>query len=147
MGMAFGARSLFVVNDADRTLSVVDGTTGAVSGAPIALGDAAGGVGVADGTIYVGTTGDVTPIDEASLVVGDPIPLKGGSLFLADTDGIWVAFPLANELRWFDLKGQESRGGAVSGVGKGVGDLDLHDGRLWLSNTADGTVVQVRPRA
>jgi DNA-binding beta-propeller fold protein YncE len=144
IGVAFGTRSLFVVNDGDRTLSVLDGTTGAVSGDPIALGDEVGGVGVQDGTIYVGTTDDVTPIDEASSVVGDPIPLKGGSLFVADTNGIWVAFPLANELRWFDLRGQESRGGPVSGIGKGVGDLDLHDGTLWLSHTADGTVTQVR---
>ena len=143
-GLAFGARSLFVVNDGDRTLSVVDGGTGAVSGDPIALGDAPGGVAVEDGTIYVGTTGDVTPIDEASLVVDDPIPLKGGSLFLAGSGGIWVAFPLADELRWFDLQGQESRGGPVTGVGKGVGDLDLYDGRIWLSDTAAGTVVRVQ---
>ena len=143
IGLAFGTRSLFVVNDGDRTLSVVDGSTGAVSGDPIALGDAAGGVAVEDGTIYVGTTGDVTPIDEASLVVGDPIPLKGGSLFLAGSDGIWVAFPLADEVRWLDLRGQENRGGPVTGVGKGAGDLELHDGDVWISNTAEGTVVRV----
>jgi DNA-binding beta-propeller fold protein YncE len=143
-GLAFGTRSLFVVNAGDKTLSVVDGTTAAVSGAPVALGDEAGGVAVSDGVVYVGTTGDVTPIDEASLVVGDPIPLKGGSLFLAGPGGIWVAFPLADELRWFDLAGQESRGGPVTGVGKGVGDLVLHDGRVWLTDTAAGTVVQVQ---
>jgi len=122
---------------------VVDGTTAAVSGDPIALNDEVGGVAVDDGVVYVGTTGDVTPIDEASLVVGDPILLKGGSLFLAGPGGIWVAFPLADELRWFDLGGQESRGGPVPGVGKGVGDLVLHDDRVWLTDTAAGTVVQV----
>jgi DNA-binding beta-propeller fold protein YncE len=81
--MAYGTRLLYVSNSGEKNISVLDGTTGAVSGEPIALAEEPAGIAVRDGTIYVGTTGDVTPIDEGSFVIGDPIPLKGGSYFLA----------------------------------------------------------------
>jgi streptogramin lyase len=144
--LAYGNRVLYVSNSGEKTLSVLDGTTGA-AGNPITLTEEPAGVAVKDGTIFVGTTGDVTPIDEASYVIGDPIPLKGGSYFLADSGGIWVTFPLTDELRWFDLKGQEPRGGQISGVGKGVGDLVLLDDQVWISDTANNSVehVQVTP--
>ena len=130
MSLAFGNSVLYVSNSGEKTISVLDGTTGA-AGDPITLTEEPAGIAVKDGTIFVGTTGDVTPIDEASYVIGDPIPLKGGSYFLADTGGIWVTFPLADELRWFDLKGQEPRGGPIAGVGKGIGDMVLVDDGVW----------------
>jgi DNA-binding beta-propeller fold protein YncE len=144
VSMAFGDRLLYVANSGEKTISVLDGSTGAVRGDPIALTEQPAGIAVEERTIFVGTTGDVTPIDEGSYVVGDPIPLKGGSYFLADSGGIWVSFPLDDQLRWFDLKGQETRGAPVTGVGKGVGDLVLHDGGVWVSDTANDTVVHVR---
>jgi serine/threonine-protein kinase len=144
VGMAFGDRLLYVSNSGEKTISVLDGSTGAVRGDPIVLTEEPAGIAVKERTIFVGTTGDVTPIDEGSSVVGDPIPLKGGSYFLADSGGIWVSFPLDDQLRWFDLKGQETRGTPVVGVGKGVGDLVLHDGGVWISDTANNTVVHVR---
>ena len=54
----------------------------------------------------MGTTDDVTPIDEGSFAVGDLIPLEEGGSFETDSGGIGATFPLANELRWFDLRGQ-----------------------------------------
>ena len=54
-----------------------------------------------------------------------------------------MTFPLTDELRWFDLKGQETRGGPVPGVGKGVGDLVLVDGDVWISETGNNHVVHV----
>jgi streptogramin lyase len=146
VSLAFGNRVLYVSNSGEKTISVLDGTTGA-AGDPITLTEEPAGIAVKDGTIFVGTTGDVTPIDEASYVIGDPIPLKGGSYFLADTGGIWVTFPLADELRWFDLTGQEPRGGPIAGVGKGIGDMVLVDDGVWISDTADNSVehVQVAP--
>jgi DNA-binding beta-propeller fold protein YncE len=143
VSLAFGDRLVYVANSDETTVTVLDGATGAVSGGPITLPEKPAGVAVHDGTIYVGTTGDVTPVDESSLVVGDPIPLRGGSYFLADTDGIWVSFPLENQLRRLDLQGQETRGGPVAGVGKGIGDLALDDDGLWVSDTANNAVVAV----
>jgi serine/threonine protein kinase/streptogramin lyase len=144
VSIAFGSRLAYVSNTNETTVSVLDGTTGAVSGAPIQLTEKPAGIAVKDGTIYVGTTDDVTPIDEGSFVVGDPIPLKGGSYFLADTDGIWVSFPLENELRRLDLKGQETRGTPVTGVGKGIGDMVVLDDSLWVSDAANNSVLRVR---
>ena len=143
VSMAYGDRVLYVSNTGEKTLSVLDGATGA-AGNPIILEEAPAGVAVKDGTIFVGTTGDVTPIDEASSVIGDPIPLKGGSYFLADSGGIWVTFPLTDELHWFDLSGQEPHGDAITGVGKGVGDMVLLDDGVWVSDTAENSVVHVQ---
>jgi DNA-binding beta-propeller fold protein YncE len=140
--LAFGKRSLYVVDNKDRTITTIS-VDGKVLGEPLKLDDDLGGIAVESGTIYVGSTGDVTPIDEASFVVGEPIPLKGGSLFAPDDDGIWVAFPLVNELRRFDLQGKESHGGPVTGVGKGIGDLGLLDGTLWLTDGPGNAVLRV----
>jgi hypothetical protein len=113
-------------------------------GPPPALDDELGGVDVHDGVIHVGTTDDVTPIDERSFVVGEPIPLKGGSLFAPDDDAVWVAFPLQDELHRLDRSGAETRGTPVEGVGKGVGDMLVLDGEIWLTDSAANTVVRVR---
>jgi serine/threonine protein kinase len=99
---------------------------------------------VHDGVIHVGTTDDVTPIDERSFVVGEPIPLKGGSLFAPDDDAVWVAFPLQDELHRLDRSGAETRGTPFEGVGKGVGDMLVLDGEIWLTDSAANTVVRVR---
>jgi DNA-binding beta-propeller fold protein YncE len=141
--MAYGKRALYVVDNKDRTITTIS-DTGTVLGEPLKLDDDLGGVAVQDGTIYVGSTGDVTPIDEASFVVGEPIPLKGGSLFAPDRNGIWVAFPLVNELRRFDLEGKETRGGPVTGIGKGIGDLVLIDDTLWLTDGPGNAVLRVK---
>ncbi|MFF0529769.1 hypothetical protein ACFYT3_15380 [Nocardia amikacinitolerans] len=141
--MAFGNGFLYVVNSADRTISAID-TTGTVRGRPLELDDALGGIAVVDGTIYVGTTDDVTVIDERSFAMGEPIPLRGGSLFTADGKGIWVAFPLENELRWFDHTGSEAKGGPITGIGKGITDLALIDDVLWMVDQPANSVVRVR---
>jgi serine/threonine protein kinase len=144
ISMAFGKRTLYVVDDVERTITTI-GVDGTVLGKPLKLNDDLGGVAVQNGTIYVGSTDDVTPIDEASFVVGEPIPLKGGSLFAPDAvDGIWVAFPLVNEVRRFDLQGKETRGGPVTGVGKCIGDLALLDGTLWLTDGPGNAVRQIK---
>ena len=62
--MAYGNRLLYVSNTGEKTISVLNGTTGEASGEPIALAEQPAGIAVQDGTIFVGTTGDVTPIDE-----------------------------------------------------------------------------------
>lgn len=143
ISMAFGKRALYVVDDVDRTITTI-GLDGRVLGKPLELADELGGVAVQNGTIYVGSTDDVTPIDEASFVVGEPIPLKGGSLFAPDAvDGIWVAFPLVNEVRRFDLQGKETRGGPITGIGKGIGDVALLDGTLWLTDGPGNAVRRI----
>jgi hypothetical protein len=55
-----------------------------------------------------------------------------------------VSFPLENQLRRLDLKGQETRGGPVDGVGKGIGDLVLLDDSVWITDTANNAVVRVQ---
>jgi len=143
--MSFGEHFLYVVNSGDSTITTID-STGTVLGQPLKLNDELGGIEVVDGTIYVGSTGDVTPIDEGSFAVGEPIPLKGGSYFSAGTNGLWVLFPVSNELKWLDLKGQEAKGSAVTGIGKGIVGIVLLDDTLWLSDEPNNAVLRVKLR-
>ena len=55
-------------------------------------------------------------------------------------------FPLTDELRWFDLKGMESKGSAIQGIGKGVGEVVVVDGTVWLTDSEDNEVLRVIPR-
>ncbi|MCP2298169.1 hypothetical protein APR11_004610 [Nocardia amikacinitolerans] len=75
-----------------------------------------------------------------------PIPLGAGSLLLPDGEGIWVVFPLTNELRWFDHTGAEAKGGPITGIGKGITDLVLLDDVLWMVDQSANSVVRVRVR-
>jgi tRNA A-37 threonylcarbamoyl transferase component Bud32 len=139
-----GERRLFVVDPADRTLTTIDGGSTKVLGPPLPLAGDPGAVEEYQGVLYVGSSAGVIPIDERSRVVGDPIPLKGGSLFAPDAEGVWVAFPLQDELRRFDLRGGETRGEPLRGVGRGLGDMVLVDGILWVTNSDEGTVSRIR---
>ncbi len=144
VAMAYGDRSLYVVNTGDSTLSALDGTSGQVRGTPLPLDDELGGIDVDNGTIYVGSTDDVTSIDERFFVVDDPIPLKGGSLFAPDGTSMWVAFPLENTVRRFDIVSREERGEPIEGVGKGAGDLLVVDNVLWVVDSSGDAVIRIK---
>ena len=144
VSLVVGADFVYVVNQGDKTISTI-GTTGPV-GDPLQLDGKPGGIEFLDGTLYVFVDDTVTPIDEASLAVGAPIPLKGACCATAGHGGIWAVFPVTDELRWFDLKGVESKGVALTGIGKGVGEILVVDGTVWLTDSEDNTVLRVTPR-
>jgi serine/threonine-protein kinase len=144
-GMGFGNEFLYVANTGDKSITTI-GTTGTVLGEPLKLNAEPRGMEVKDGTIYVGSPDLVTPVDERTFAVGEPIPLTGWSIAIAGTDGMWVLFPLSNELRWLDLKGEESKGSAVTGIGKGINDMELLDDTLWLTDGPNNVVRRVKLR-
>jgi hypothetical protein len=139
-----GERRLFVVDTADHTLTTVDGASAKALDPPLALDGDLGRIEEYQGVLYVGTGTGVIPVDERSKVVGDQIPLKGGSLFAPDAQGLWVAYPLQNELRRVDLQGAETRGTPLTGVGRGTGDMIVVDGVLWVTNSDDSTVTRIQ---
>ncbi len=145
ISMAFGADALYVVNTGDRTISKIFSSNGQVAGDPLKINQDLGGIDVEGGVIYVGTTGDVTPIDEQSLTLGDPYPLKGGSLFALDPKHMWVAYPLKNQISRLDLDSRKEAGKPVTGVSKGANDIVYGDGRLWVANTKQNSVTQIKP--
>ena len=138
-----GERRLYVVNTTDRTLSTID-AAGKVLDPVLPLAGNPGAIEVVDGVIYVGSDTDVTPVDERSRVVGAPIPLQGGSDFAPTSDGIWVALPLQNELRRYDIRGAETDTPPLTGIGRGLGDMVLVDDVLWVTNSLDATVTPIR---
>jgi serine/threonine protein kinase/DNA-binding beta-propeller fold protein YncE len=144
MSLVVGADFVYVVNQGDETISTVD-TTGPV-GDPLPLNGKPGGIEFHDGTLYVFVSGNITPIDEATFAMGEPVPLMGACCATAGHDGIWAAFPVTDELRWFDLKGMESKGSAIQGIGKGVGEVLVFDGTVWLTDSEDSEVLRITPR-
>ena len=95
--------------------------------------------------IYVGTTGDVTPIDEQSYTTGEPIPLKGGSVFEIGDGSMWVAYPLDNEVRRLSLETRKPQGGPITGTSRGANDLVYGEGALWVANTKQNSVTRIKP--
>jgi len=145
ISMAYGDRGLYVVNTGDNTILKLDETTGKPLGDPLKLDEELGGIAVDSGIIYVGTTDDVTQIDEQSFTVGEPIPLKGGSIFAVGEGSMWVGYPLANEVRRFSADTREQQGKPIKGVSKGANDIVLGEGALWVANTKDNSVTKVEP--
>lgn len=144
-GMKFSNDLLFVVNTGDRTITAID-TEGTVRGNPIPVENAVGAIDAVGGTLYVGTEDSVTPIDETSFAIGKPISLEGGGYFTPDGNGMWVSFPVVNEVRYFDHTGAESKGGPIRGVGKGISDMQLIDHTLWLVDQDNNSVLRARIR-
>ena len=145
ISMAYGDRGLYVVNTGDKTILKLDGTTGKPFGDPLKLDQELGGIAVEDGIIYVGTTDDVTQIDEQSFTVGEPIPLKGGSIFAVGEGSMWVGYPLTNEVRRFSADSRKQQGEPIKGVSKGANDIVVGEGALWVANTKDNSVTKVEP--
>jgi DNA-binding beta-propeller fold protein YncE len=145
IAMAFGNKFLYVVNSGDNTISTLDGSTGQALGIPLKIDRQLGGINVYDDVIYVGTTDSVTQIDERSFVIGEPIPLKGGSFFNVAGDSIWVTYPLDNVFSRIDLQSRQRHGEPIKGIGKDVGDFAFADNMLWVSNPKQNTVTRIRP--
>ena len=143
VSMAYGDRGLCVVNSGDNTILKLDGTTGKPLGDPLKLDQELGGIAVEDGVIYVGTTDDVTQIDEQSFTVGEPIALKGGSIFALGEGSMWVGYPLTNEVRRFSVDSRKQQGKPIKGVSKGANDIVVGEGALWVANTKDNSVTKV----
>ena len=145
VSIAYGDNAAYVVKTGDDTIQKLDGTTGKVFGDPLELKQQLGGIEVENGVIYVGTTGDVTPIDEQSLTPGTPFPLKGGSVFAVGSNSAWVGYPLKNQIARFDLDSQKQIDKPIDGVGKGANDIQYGLGRLWVANTKQNSVTEIKP--
>jgi streptogramin lyase len=145
VSIGYGDNAAYVVKTGDDTIQKLDSTTGDVFGDPLDLNQQLGGIEVDNGVIYVGTTGDVTPIDEQSLTPGTPFPLKGGSVFTVGGDSAWVGYPLKNQIRRFDLDSQKQISGPIDGVGKGANDIIFGLGRIWVANTKQNSVTEIKP--
>ncbi|MGI8594191.1 MAG: protein kinase domain-containing protein [Solirubrobacteraceae bacterium] len=142
--LAYGEDALYVANTGDNTITKVFGSTGEPLD-PIKLEQKLGGVGVKDGVIYAGTAGEVTQIDEQSLTVGEKITFKGAGALEVGEGSIWVAYPLANEIRRFSADTRKPRGKPIESIGKGVSDMAVGEGALWVANTKDNSVTRVEP--
>jgi hypothetical protein len=144
ISMAWGDQALYVVNTGDSTIDKIE-QTGKIFTDPLKVNAQLGGIEVVDGVMYVGTTGDVTPIDEQSYTIGTPIPLKGGSIFAIGDGSMWVAYPLDNEIRRFSTTTRKLQGGPITGTSKGANDFDYGEGALWVANTKQNSVTRIRP--
>ncbi len=151
--MEFDNGRLYVSNTGDRSLSVLDGVSGQQMGTPLSLSVTPGGMDIDRGTIYVATgdanapadqaTFTVTPIDQASFVVGQSFDIGRASWFAPDGDVAWIVYPLEDEVRTFDLTSREPTGREVTGVGRGVVDVLVSGDELWMTRNDTNSLVHL----
>jgi hypothetical protein len=142
-----GDRNIYVANEGDKTISVIDQATGKIFQGPIKLDDAPGGVETSEGTLYVfAGAGKVVPIDEQSLVAGEPFNIQGGAIFTVGLGSAWVVYPTQNIIRRFSLEDHSEQGKPITGVGKGASEMTTGEDAVWLATGSSGnSVIRIKP--
>jgi hypothetical protein len=145
--IAAGEGAIWVVNSGDKTITRIE-PSGEVFGDPLKLDFDPGGIGVTEGTIYVGTGTGIVEIDPTSFAVGEPVQLpRGASFYDIGLGSLWATFPNPGELRRVDLKTKKQIGDPID-VGKGaqgpgVGVRGVHD--VWVINTKANNITRIKP--
>jgi hypothetical protein len=142
-----GDRNVYVANSGEKSVSVIDAATGQSFQGPIQLDDTPGGVEVSEGTLYVfAGSGKVVPIDEQSLVAGQPFNIPGGAVFTVGLGSAWVVYPTQNIIRRFSLEDHSEQGKPIRGVGRGASEMTTGEGAVWLSTGRTGnSVIRIKP--
>ena len=135
---------LYVVDRAASTLVALDGATGKPLNDPLALHGPLGGLTVDAGVVWVGSTDGVTPVDEATFVVGQPFPLAQAGLFDIHGGVLWVSFPIEDVVRRFTLATRATIGDPVPGVGRDLGASEIGDEGFWATRARTDDVVLVQ---
>jgi streptogramin lyase len=142
-----GDRNIYVANEGDNTISVIDSVTGKSFVGPIKIDDAPGGVETSDGTLYVfAGSGKVVPIDEQSLVQGEPFNIPGGAAFTVGLGSAWVVYPTQNIIRRYSLEDHSEQGKPISGVGRGTSEITTGEDGVWVATGRSGnSVIHIKP--
>jgi len=143
--IAAGSEKIWVLSEAEGTLTRIDAETDEISGAPIDLGQGVAAVAVGGGSVWVtdSRTGELLRVDDESGRVtrridvgGRPGPLVygGGRIWVADTEGAGIT-------------AVNAKGGRVvrRHLPPHIAPLRLATGAggLWVSNAATGTVRRI----
>src|SRR5215207_2548205 len=142
-----GDRNVYVANSGEKSISVIDAATGKSFQGPIELDDTPGGVETSDGTLYVfAGEGKVVPIDEQSLVAGQPFNIPGGAAFTVGLGSAWVVYPTQNIIRRYSLEDHSEQGKPIKGVGKGATEITTGEDAVWMSTGRTGnSVIRIDP--
>jgi hypothetical protein len=142
-----GDRNVYVANSGEKSITVIDAATGKIFQGPITLDEAPGGVEVSDGTLYVfAGSGKVVPIDEQSLVAGQPFDIAGGAIFTVGLGSAWVIYPTQNLIRRFSLEDHTEQGEPIRGVGRGASEMTTGEDAVWVATGSTGnSVVHIDP--
>jgi hypothetical protein len=144
--IAAGENAIWVINSGDKSLTRIE-PSGEVFGDANKLDFDPGGIGVVEGTIYVGTGSGIVEIDPTSLTVGEPVQLRGASFYDVGLGSLWATFPNPGTLKRIDLKTHKPIGDPID-VGKGaqgpgVGVRGVPD--VWVINTKGNNITRVKP--
>ncbi len=142
-GIAVGNGDVWVANSLDGTVTQIDaGSNDIVQTIPVGNGPV--GVAFHDGKVWVANTGDrtITRID-AGTGVRKTFPIAATEL-AADRHGLWASEESADRVVRIDPRsGMVDRGPFP--VGNGPTGIAVADGKVWVSNSLDGTVSRVDP--
>ncbi len=143
--IAAGSEKIWVLSEAEGTLTRIDAESDQITGAPIDLGQGVAAVAVGGGSVWVtdSRTGELLRVDDESGRVTQRIPIGGrpgplvyggGRVWVADTEGAGIT-------------AVNAKGGSVvrRHLPPHVAPLRLATGAggLWVSNAATGTVRRI----
>ncbi len=147
-GVAVSDGRVFVANQRDGTLSVLDSATNEPAGEAIPAGERPDGVVAGKGVVWVGAAGSDAverfesqgePVRTANVDVGDrPEALSLGKQLL------WVANFNAGTVNRVDRATPSLVGGPI-GVGRGPAGIFVGRRFVWVTNSKDDTVNRIDP--
>jgi YVTN family beta-propeller protein len=147
--LAVGAKSVWVANAGDGTVTRIEASSGRVIGDPIRVGGRPTDLAVADGVVWVTNFDDatVTRIDAASqTVTGDPIQVGRRPRSLAIGDGsVWVTNAGDGTVTRIDATTGTVTGAPIP-VGTDPREVAFGAGAVWVTNAADDTVTRIDPK-
>jgi class 3 adenylate cyclase len=139
-GMAADRGMLWVL--ADSGLSLIDPRTESIE--TLDVGGHAMAVGAGRVWVLDQVAGTVTPVDEHTSEVGQPIGLGGNPSLLAfGHDALWIVDSAANAVQKVPVSG--STGLETVPVGENPTDVAVGAGSVWVANSGDGTVTRIEP--
>lgn len=142
--MAISPDSVWIANDAIKSVQRVDARTNAVTNVfPIRPQNSEGGVTAGTDSVWLATSdGALSRIDPATGRVRQRVPIPGGSFNPLYSDGIvWLTAGKRDELLAIDA--ENGRIVARARVGSKPRFLTASGGFVWTLNQGDGTISKV----
>ena len=151
--LAYVDHRLFAANRDDRTLTALDGQTGALVGS-LSLPSVPGAIDVDGDTLYVSQgssanpddfgAASIQPVNATTLAPGRTFLPSAANYYFAVGDGVgWLSNPARNHIERLDLSTRPPGTDIVEDQGRNQGDMNVIGNQVWSTNIADNTVTRL----
>jgi DNA-binding beta-propeller fold protein YncE len=144
-GVAVGADGVWVANNAEATLTRIDGDTGKTLERAIRVGDGPTDVAADNNGVWVTTGRGIVRVDPSERrVVGEPVAVPDATGLAVGEAGVWVTSGANGTVSRIDRATGQVAGRPIR-VGHRPTDVAVGAGAVWVANSGDGTVTRIDP--